>query len=480
MVTTLTSKSDFTEENWDYFLEENNSSQVSASYQNQDEDLDIPEDPYEVRTQRNFVNNPYNKAVVSLGMVGTGVFILIQCLRFMTGGYFSEDTKAETTAKSVEAQNKISKPQNTSASQDESLTMHQALNEQSREIDRVEEISLAQEPEPTAVSPSAEPATVKLQPTENPPPPQPIRKSTTPPPIQKEKYEETKTVASKPKEASVDPMEQWLMAANAGFYGSTNIDSAEIQATTNYGANNSPPPPSQVVAVDHKQEESEPLKPVDEEPRTNATLPQLSRGAVIEGELELPIIWMEGVEQYSREREYSVKITSSLTDKNDLEIIPSGATAIVKAREFYGDTGFIELEVVSLIVERDGVEKEYTIPENSLVVLDKKGEIIEAKAERTDNLEGEAAAFVLSGISRAASTANNPTSTSYGYYGRSSRYEDRDVVSGFIEGAADSAIDSVRRRGSNARATSRQTPSIYKVKTGTDLQIIVNKPFYLE
>ena len=89
----LATASNFSEETWDYCLEEENTSQANVSYQNQDEDIDIPEDPYEVRTQRTFVNNPYNKAVVSLAMVGTGVFVLIQCLRFLTGGYFAEESK---------------------------------------------------------------------------------------------------------------------------------------------------------------------------------------------------------------------------------------------------------------------------------------------------------------------------------------------------------------------------------------------------
>lgn len=485
----LATASNFSEETWDYCLEEENTSQANVSYQNQDEDIDIPEDPYEVRTQRTFVNNPYNKAVVSLAMVGTGVFVLIQCLRFLTGGYFAEESKTDTVSEATEAESKIPEPQNTTVPQDDSLTMHQALNEQSQEIDRVREINLANE-EPVDTSSSVQTSTVKSQTVEQPPAPKPIRRASVSPPIQEIRYEETKAQdadIAEEKETPVDPMEQWLMAANAGFYGSTNMSSTDIQPAADYGINNSPPPPQpQVVAVDYRQEVPEPLKPVSEEreemeeQRDNSTLPQLSRGSVVEGELELPIIWMEGAEQYSRNREYSVEITSSLTDKNGTEIIPEGATAVVKAREFYGDTGFIELEVVSLSFEREGVEREYTIPENSLVVLDKKGEIIEAKAERTENLEGEAAAFVLSGISRAASVANNPTSTSYGYYGRSSRYEDRDLVSGFIEGVADSAVDGIQQRRNNARSASRQTPNVYKVKTGTDLQILVNKPFYLK
>ena len=95
------------EEEWSDFLsseEEEGKEKKKVGFQETDANIDIPEDPYQVRTQRTFTNNPYNKGLTSLLLVGTGVFVLMQFLRFVTGGYASlfEPTETANVAQEVE------------------------------------------------------------------------------------------------------------------------------------------------------------------------------------------------------------------------------------------------------------------------------------------------------------------------------------------------------------------------------------------
>ncbi len=298
-------------------------------------------------------------------------------------------------------------------------------------------------------------------------------------------------------EPKLDPMEQWLLAANMGSYGATNFDAQQVTYNNSYnngysnavnysGQSNS----GNVISVSYNGESNSKVESDWQEVEDRNQLyanaaaaqgystispNQFMRGTTAKGEVELPIIWMVEASEVNQQRDYLIRLKQPLVGASGQEIVPEGSLAVVKAQQFYGNTGFIQLEVTSLIVEKEGITREYPVPPDSLIVLNKKGEILEAKAEKANNVD--AGTLLLSGIARAASISNSPTSTFVSPFG-SSTTGDRDLVGGFIEGVTNSAVNSIQQ-GQNARNFA-QDPTVFMIDGGTKVSLVVNKTFSLE
>ena len=496
------------EEDWSDFLPDSCSEEESekkVGYQDTDAEIDIPEDPYQVRTQRTFTNNPYNKGIISLALVGTGVFVAMQFVRFITGGYasvFNEGTDTPNLEQAAEESSSSildSEPiaENTD---NEDLEIHKALNEQSNEIKEIEEIARANSQETsskpvesTATAPTSNPPT-----TPSPPArvvsyaPSPVVRPTTS--IQPKQIQQPQRVEKK-----VAPVEQWLLAANMGSYGATSVNVQTVaqkggsngyqSGSSNNRANNLLLVARQRADSDSPQrtqgystlnaDYSEAVNPSSVRKNERAPSKPALVGTQVEGEIEMPIIWLKGADDYNQQRNYLIRLGAALKGEQGEEIIPEGSLVVAKILELYGSTGLIQLEVRSVMLEKNGRTKEYQIPANSLMVLDRKGRILQAKAEKASQAKGEAAAFLLSGIGRAAAVLNNPAQTSYGAFGSSTVYGDGDPLSGFIEGATNSAVDSIEQRQALARSRAQGEPTVYVIEAGTKVQLLVNQSFNL-
>ncbi len=485
------------EQKWDDFLTNDETEEdEKIAYEDSDSDLDIPEDPYQVRTEKTFVNNPYNKGLISLALVGSSVFLGIHFVRLLMAGYVTtSESKPITTSKVLESEESsiFSEEELTSTNGDD-LEIHQALNQQSHEIKEVEKFNQAVKPVIKSPPPQVKKVSQPQQPVPSPTPVKTV--SYTPPP---RSVTPTPRPVVEKQETKLDPMEQWLLAANMGSYGATNFDAQQVsynnsynKALNNYSAQSNP---RKVVSVSYRGESSfqaDGIQLQKTQPRSqlyaNAankgystrSQKQFLRGTSVEGELELPIVWMSDAGKYNQQRDYLIRLKEPLVGGTGEELAPKGSMAVVKAQQFYGDTGFIQLEVTSLIIEKGGNTQEYSIPANSVVVLDEDGGILSAKAEKASNVSGEAAAFFLSGISRAVSVLNNPTSTTYSPFGSSTSYGDGNVLSGFIEGATSSAVNSINQRQASAINRPQLQSTVYVIDGGTKVQLVVNKSFSLE
>ncbi len=491
------------EENWDDFLPSEETGEKSKIvYEDSDSDVDIPEDPYHVRTKKTFANNPYNKALTGLVCVGSGVFFFLYLFRLFMGGYggyTTEDQSANISrSEGVESEPASIFDDISSSTPDGDLEMHKALNEQSDEIKQVEQLTakvtpsevkveepISSSPPPTSVapipkpSPSPQPKPIQQVSYSAPPPRQiPVTRSAVPPP---------KTVVKKK-----EPMQQWLEAANMGSYGATNFEAETLannisdENAHNLAESNS----EKVVSVSYR---SEPSYASNQARRREATKQlyanasntystispnQFMRGTSVNAEVELPIVWMVEAGEYNQQRDYLVRLKQPLLGATGVEIAPKGSMAVVKAQEFYGNTGFIQLEVTSLIVEEEGMSREYPVPANSLIVLNKKGGVLEAEADKKNNLD--TGALLLSGVARAASVSSNPTSSINSFGTSITTFGERDLVGGFIEGVTNSAVDSIKQRQANAINNAQGEPTVYVIEAGTDVRLVVNKSFSLE
>ena len=468
------------EEEFDDFLSDDGTEEgQNVSYQDSDSDLDIPEDPYQVRTEKTFVNNPYNKLAIALLLVGSGVFFSMHLLRFLMGGYISLGEPESVAIPEVSDSDSSSIfDEEVKETPNEDLALHQALNQQSDEIKKVEKFNEAVKPLP---EPEPEQVTTAPQPQQPTPSPTPVRTvSNTPPP--RPIPVRTSRAIPRPvveKKEPIDPMQQWLMAANIGSYQATTPQSFSSSINNNLEI----PQITQVGRV--REQRLNRNIPPSLYANAGTIQPTLSpqhfpRGTTVRGEISMPIIWMDDVGNYNQQRDYLIELKEGLIGATGIEIAGKGSMAVVRASEFYGDTGFLQLEVVSLIVDNSGITREYPIPPNSLIVLNKKGQILKAKAERANNVDESIAAFLLSGISRAAGVSNNPRSSSFSSFGGSIDYGDGNIVGGFIEGATEGAVQQIRQRQNQARSRFNQNATVFVIESGTDVQLLVNKPFSLE
>ena len=470
------------EKDWDDFLPDETLDEAATevTYEDKDSDIDIPEDPYKVRTKRTFVNNPYNKAIIALGLVGTGVFLFMQLIRLITGGYvISQETSLSPAFEPQPEASSVFDSEPEIVNDD--LRIHQALNEQSNEIKEVEQFNqkkVAQTSEPVG-QPSTPPTPTAQAPAPS-PQPTPVRTISYTPQAQPQPT----PVSIKPKVEKKDPMEQWLLAANMGSYGATNLNDqqASYPNPDNYSSKQKP---EKVVPVSYPLLKTPTQRETLSASQENKNYSSLSsdefkRGTRVKGEIELPIIWMLEAGQYNQQRDYLIRLKSAMRGANGQEIVPKGSLAVVKAQQFFGSTGLIQLEVRSIIIEKNGQTQEYLVPANSLVVLDEDGGILSAKAEKASNVSREAGAFLVSGISRAASVMNSPNSTFYSPFGSSTTYGDGDVVSGFIKGATNSAVNSIQQRQARVRNRPQSQSTVYVIDGGTEVQLVVNKSFSLE
>ncbi|MDJ0534757.1 MAG: hypothetical protein QNJ70_20130 [Xenococcaceae cyanobacterium MO_207.B15] len=466
------------------FLSDDGTEEVEkVSYQDSDSDLDIPEDPYQVRTEKTFVNNPYNKGACALLLVGSGVFLSMHLLRFLMGGYVSLGEQHSVAIPEVSDSDSGSIfDEEVSQTPNEDLALHQALNQQSDEIKKVEKFNEAVKPVP---EPEPEQVTTAPQPQQPTPSPTPVRTvSNTPPP--RPIPVRTNRAIPRPvveKKEPIDPMQQWLLAANMGSYGASNFNTQQVSFDNVY------PNSANVVSVSyqesnprvesqrHLSQETSPSEAnaVSQEVKTISPS-QFMRGTTAKAEVELPIVWMELGGQYNHQRDYLIRLKQPLLGSTGAEIAPKGSMAVVKASQFYGDSGLIQLEVTSLIISERGINREYPVPPLSLIILNKKGGILEAKADKGNNFDRQAASFLLSGVATAASVANRPSSTFSSSFGSSTTFGERDLVGGFIEGATTSAVNSINQSQSNLRS---DNPTVYTIKAGTPVQLVVNKSFSL-
>jgi|GEM_PF-5289838 len=488
------------EEKWDDFLpSEETDEESKIAYEDGDSDVDIPEDPYHVRTKKTFANNPYNKALTGLVCVGSGVFFFLYLFRLFMGGYMTEDQSANiSTSEGLESEPASIFDEVSSSTPDGDLEMHKALNEQSNEIRQVEQLTakvtpsevkveepISSSPPPTSVTPIPKPS----------PSPKPIQQVNNEAPPPRRIPVTTRSAVPPPKSVveEKDPMQQWLEAANMGSYGATNFE-AKVSAYNNSddNAHNLAQSNSEkVVSVSYQSEPSytsnqtrqrearKQLYANASNTYSSTISPnQFMRGTSVNAEVELPIVWMLEAGEYNQQRDYLVRLKQPLLGATGVEIAPKGSMAVVKAQEFYGNTGFIQLEVTSLIVEEKGISREYPVPANSLIVLDKKGGVLEAEADKNNNVD--TGALLLSGVARAASVSNNPTSAVNSFGNSIITFDDRNLVGGFIEGVTNSAVDSIRQRQANARNNAQGEPTVYVIEAGTDVRLVVNKSFSLE
>ncbi|PMB27575.1 TrbI/VirB10 family protein [Fischerella thermalis] len=341
----------------------------------------------------------------------------------------SKSSKTSTTKPNSQAKNEVSKqtiPQATSPSSPVQ-TSHNKQRIPPRELYRYQQA--ISQPQPTQ-----EP-TVNAVPTH-------IKQSTSP---------------------TTDPQQQWLAAANVGSLNLGNNDS--VQPTSNTEIQNaiSQQTDNQINTLNQNYQ---------------YTGKQILVGSRTLGVLETPIVWSGN--SNNTEQKYLIRLTQPLKADDNSVSIPGNSYIVVKINNT--TTGeFMQLTAISALVNENGGVKEKTIPENTILVLGKKGEALRGKTKKGNTLARDLMASVLSGFSQAAEVYNRQDSeiNISGNTTIVTSTDRRNLGAGFAEGSFKEMIRRMQTANQQRLQSMQSQPKVYVIEQGTPVQLFVNQTFSL-
>ena len=265
------------------------------------------------------------------------------------------------------------------------------------------------------------------------------------------------------KSTPLDPMLQWKIAANAGNYSSSKVNSElktkEVNSNLDIGQSNSRVSQTQTT---------------DENSR------RVLIGSRALGQLESPVAWSSGRGQ-NQNQNCLIKLSSPIKADDGSAVLTVGSYIVAKLTNT-GESGFIQMSVTSAYINENGKTTEKQIPENSILILGKNGQPLRAKTHKGSSLGGDVTASILSGVSKGAEIVNQPKNqssiTSINGFSSVTSDSQRDISAGFIQGSSQEMVR--RMQSTNERNLQSQADSkVFVVAAKTPVEIFVNQSFNL-
>ncbi|MFB2771903.1 hypothetical protein ACE1AT_21835 [Pelatocladus sp. BLCC-F211] len=264
---------------------------------------------------------------------------------------------------------------------------------------------------------------------------------------------------------TTDPQQQWLAAANVGSLNLGNNDS--VQPTNNTEIQN---------AV--SQQTDNQTNTLNQNYHYQYTGKQILVGSRTLGVLETPIVW--SVRSNNIEQKYLIRLTQPLKADDNSVSIPGNSYIVVKINN--ATTGeLVQLTAISALVNENGRVQEKTIPENTILVLGKKGEVLRGKTKKGSTLAGDLMASVLSGVGQAAEIYNrqdNEINIS-GDTTIVTSSDRRNLGAGFAEGSFKEMVRRMQTANQQRLQSMQSQPKVYVIEQGTPVQLFVNQTVLL-
>jgi hypothetical protein len=264
-------------------------------------------------------------------------------------------------------------------------------------------------------------------------------------------------------EPTTDPQQQWLAAANVGSLNLGNNDS--VQPTNNTEIQN---------AV--SQQTDNQINTLNQ--NYQYTGKQILVGSRTSGVVETPIVW--SLRSNNIEQKYLIRLTQPLKADDNSVTIPTNSYIVVKVTN--ATTGeFVQLTAISALVNENGGAKEKTIPENTILVLGKKGETLRGKTKKGSTLAGDLMASVLSGVGQAAEVYNRQDSeiNVSGNTTVVTSSNSRNIGAGFAEGSFKEMVRRMQTANQQKLQSMKSEPKVYVIEQGTPVQLFVNQSIFL-
>jgi len=450
---------------------ESSSGFVGSRAQNdRDEDeLDLL-DPRHSKTNVGFVQNPYSRIV----MVAIPGFLTILAggamLQNITAGQ-SNSAPVVTPSASPVADANSDSVNRTNSEEIAKYKAETALAQQQIVFQKKQPITPSN-PTPTqAVLPA--PAAIA------PEIPEPVTPLPPPPPVIHSP--ESNEADSLP----ADPVARWKVAATAGGFGRVTNFSAPVQAAPVQQAPVYVPPAQQTQS--YSETGSGVAKPINQLRAASSSdglrdkppAPVLV-GATANGQLATAIVVAGDNTQVNdgNGTKYLAKLNTPLKDADGNVAIPADAVLVMSAKSFSNQSGVVEFQVSSVIVNN----REYSAPKGALLVRGNNGAplTLAKRGGSGGNFFTTALPAVLAGVGQAGQALNQPNASSVvsaGSVTTTTSSSKPNIAGAFASGMSNSLSQQLTQQLQMANQRNMNAPVVWELGAGTDIVVFVNQSF---
>ena len=311
--------------------------------------------PYQSRTFHSFSSHPIPKIILVFGSVLIAVLIAGAILNSGSFKKTANQEEPEPVAVTTSNDNADTDSDPPELEKGELLT-EIALAEQKQQLKALDSpqnrAKSTPKPSPSSYRPNSRPSPV-VSPTPAPPPPKVIYRSApvSVPPLM--------PVPPAPQPEPIDPQQAWIAATQIGNYGQVSSISTQAQRK------NSPntPKPSTPITPPHTAQ----ITPIPNQ--------QILVGSTAQAILTNSIVW----DKSSLQKSLFFRLKEPLNDNNGLIVIPQGAQ-IIASINGVEPSGLVDLQLHSVLLEKQGNWQQLPLPPDSLYIQGKKGKPLLAKS----------------------------------------------------------------------------------------------------
>lgn len=478
---------------------------VSVEIELETQELETPPSPEEIVTTRVISQHPLLKAAV----IGSGIFLVVA----VAGGMINASMNALTNSTAVKPQpiKQAASADDKEESQSENpgkIKTALAITSQKPELESlrnlskptttVKEANTAVKPSPVASSTSSSPTTQRqyASVTQSQPSSQPMKRSSfirassnSSTPTKAISYQSGSTPTPRPmpvsivqgssaaNKSNVDPMQQWLTVSNIGSFSASSTETTTDEPINTEGLSGGTGTLKSVANTSTNMTEqtlNNQSKTVDYNAR------RVIVGTRTQGKLETPIAISAG--NTIRVQKYLIKLTKPLKASDGTEVLPINSYLVVVPNNT-NTSEYIQMSAIGALINVDGNTLEKTIPENSIIILNKNGETLRAQSRKGSNLGNDFMAAVIDGISKAAEIENNPSSqttiSSNGFSTSTVSNDKKNLVAGFAQGSFDQVMQRIQSSNQRQIQGIEFDAKVYVVPANTTVQIFVNQTISL-
>ena len=181
----------------------------------------------------------------------------------------------------------------------------------------------------------------------------------------------------------------------------------------------------------------------------------------------------------TNDSKFVVRLKQPIKNANNTIALPAGTELLTQIRRI-GESGMVQLEVVSVISLQNGNVKENNLPKGALKIRASQGKPL--IASKFPNNGGAIASmdtglFVLGGISKAAELANRPEST-LNINGTSVITQTNprpNILTGVLEGGLTTVVPQITVRNQQAISEMTTRGNIWVIPAGKEVEVYVNQ-----
>ncbi len=272
-----------------------------------------------------------------------------------------------------------------------------------------------------------------------------------------------------------DPMQEWLAAANVGNYSSTDTGNADLNqgepdlgnVQVNGGIGIKPD------SLPRSDRNSSP-----QPPPTNYDGKRVLVGTRAAGVIETPVAWVGSGVSNQQQQNSLIRLTQPLKAFDGSEVLPKDAYVVAMINPTNSE--IVQMTAVSVLVNINGKTEEKPLPQNSILVLGKNGNLLKAESRQGgSNLGNSLMASMLSGLSKVAEIQNRANSettiSSLGTTTTTTSNGDKNFLAGFTEGSINQILSRMKNSNEQQLQQVQQQQQVFVIETGKPVQIFVNQ-----